>query len=114
MADWPSELTITRDGFKETPPNNTQRTSMDTGPDKLRRRSSAAIRPVSFNLFVNSATVQILDDFYTTTTASGSVKFNFIHPRTGLTVSARFVSPPEYDINNGDTWTIPIALEILP
>ncbi len=114
MSDWPSELVITRNGFRESPPNNTSRTNMDVGPDKLRRRSTAAIRPVSFNLFLTTAQVAVLDTFYVDTTNSGSVPFDFIHPRTGATVSARFVSPPDYGVQDGDTWTVPISLEILP
>jgi len=96
MANWPTELKINRASYKESPPNNSIRSNMETGPDKIRRRSTAAIRPISFMLFLTEDQIDILDDFYVTTLYSGSLSFNLVHPRTGATVEARFVQPPEY------------------
>ncbi len=101
-----------RSGYKESPPDLSMRSAMDTGPDKVRRRSSNGPRPVSFNLFLTDAQRIILDDFYTTTTASGSFSFDFTHPVSHSTVTARFTAPPDFAAN-GEFWNVNVALEIL-
>jgi hypothetical protein len=87
---------------------------MDKGADKVRRRSTANVRPIGFSLSLTEAQVEILDTFYVTTTLSGSVEFDFIHPRTGATVEARFVSPPSYSEREAVMYSCSVQLEILP
>lgn len=115
MADWPSTLPAPAiNTFKEVPPDNLIRSSMDKGPDKVRRRTTANISPVSFSLKLTSTQVQTLDDFYRTTINSGADEFTYTHPRTGLSVTARFIEPPQYREIAGVLYEVPIQLEIMP
>lgn len=87
---------------------------MDVGPDKVRRRTTADIRPIAFSLALTPAQTQILDDFYVTDLFSGAAEFDFIHPRTKALRRARFVSPPDYKETGGRLYTASINLELLP
>jgi len=117
MTTWPSSLpSPALDTFTETPPNNAISTQMDKGPDKVRRRTTANVRPISFSMKLTSTQVETLDDFYTNTTFSGVVDFDYTHPRTNQPVTARFKagSPPQYSESSGVLWNASVELEILP
>lgn len=115
MAVWPTSLPAPAlNSLNETPPNNVIRSSMDRGPAKLRRRTTANIRPLSFSLMLTPEQTQILDDFFTTDTFSGAEQFDFTHPRTGAAVKARFVDPPSYNETEGVLYAASVSLEILP
>ena len=115
MTTWPSTLPKPAIGtFNETPPKNTIRSEMDKGPAKVRRRTTANVRPISFTLRLSPAQTAILDEFFTTTTASGSLSFDFEHPRTKATVEARFAQEPSYKEFAGVKYDCGISLEILP
>lgn len=93
---WPAGLPqyVLVSGYTETAPNNTIRTEMAAGPAKLRRRSTAAVRTISCQLRLSYAQRDVLDGFYLTDTASGSVPFDWVHPVTRAAVTMRFVEPP--------------------
>lgn len=110
MVDWPATIPITRDNYTETPPDRVIRSNMDVGPQKLRRRSSAAVRPISLRLFLNDTQLDALDDFYD---LYDSVVFNFTDPRTETVKRARFTSPPTYGLNE-TMWDVAVKLEYLP
>lgn len=116
MATWPATLPPPlADTLQETPPDNVIRTSMEKGPAKVRRRTTATVRPISFELVLDTTQLAALDTFYVTTTYSGADEFSYTHPRTGAAVSARFTAPPQYsDVNTGRHYNASIALEILP
>ena len=116
MATWPTSLPLPlANTLKETPPESSIRTQMDKGPAKVRRRTTAAVRPLSFEMVCDTTQIQTLDDFYVTDTAGGSDEFIYTHPRTNAAVSARFTAPPQYsDINVGSHYNVSIQLEILP
>ena len=58
MTVWPSSLPAPLlSTFKETPPDNVIRTSMDVGVAKVRKRTSANVRPISFSLMLTPAQV---------------------------------------------------------
>lgn len=115
MATWPATLPAPLlNSFREQPPENTIRSPMDKGPPKIRRITTANIRPISFSLALTPAQVEILDDFYTTETFSGSVEFYFDHPRTGETFSAVFAERPSYEEREGVDYLAAISLELLP
>lgn len=67
------------------------RSETDTGPAKVRRRFTRAVRRVQVTMALTAAQVETLDTFHTTTLADGSLKFELVHPRTGLTHEFRFV-----------------------
>lgn len=115
MAVWPTSLPAPAlNSLQESPPDNVIRTNMDKGPAKVRRRTTANIRPISFILVLTAAEVAALDTFYVDDTFSGSEAFDYTHPRTGLACTARFVSPPEYSEREKAGYTVSVSLEIMP
>lgn len=110
MAVWPEDIIITRDGYKETPPDNVIRSKMDVGPDKLRKRSSSNVRNISINLILTNELLEIFDAFYL---ENAPVAFAFPNPRNEEIVQARFKSIPSYNLNQ-TLWNVGVDLEILP
>ncbi len=115
MAVWPTELPAPAlSTLKEAPPDNLIRSQTDKGPGKRRRRTTANVRPISFDLKLTKAEVQILDDFYCITTYSGADDFDFTHPRTEQPVRAAFATMPQYSEVEGVLYNASISLEIQP
>lgn len=112
--DWPTTLPVPRqEGYSESPPNNTIRSRIDSGAAKVRRRFTAGVRQLTVAYALTQTEVGYLDTFYVTTSKSGSLAFNYTHPRTGATVEARFLEPPVYSDFN---WLAlaTVKLEVLP
>lgn len=113
MVAWPSQFCPLIDTFQESPPQNTIRSEMDVGPAKVRRRTTANIRPIAFRMYLLPDDVAVMDDFFLNQTYSGSEVFDFIHPRTKESVQARFTEPPQYS-NRSRGYDVSVSLEILP
>lgn len=113
MAIWPPDFCPLINTFQESPPDGTISSSMDIGPAKLRRRTTANTRPIAFRMFLKKDQVQSLDNFYLVETGGGVEPFDFIHPRTGIMHQARFTSPPQY-ANRSIGYDVNIGLEIMP
>lgn len=115
MAAWPAQLPAPAlNSFSESLPNNTIRSSVDVGPAKVRRRTTANVRPISFVLKLTSEQWDILEDFFLNDTFSGSDSFDYTHPVSGLGLTARFAEPPSRQDVEGVVWNAAISLEILP
>ena len=116
MATWPSGKRFTPiiGSLTESPPSNSIRSSMDKGPAKVRRRTTANVRPLSFKLVLSKADTAVFDTFYVTTTVSGSIEFDYTHPRTGAACTARFAQEPTYSERSGVVYEISVSLEIMP
>ena len=116
MADWPITLPISplSDGYSETEDNNIIRTKMGTGPAKIRRRATAVPSKIGVAYILDKTQIAILDDFYSATLKSGSLSFNYTHPRTSVVENTRFLKPPEYSSQNGEYFSVSLQLEILP
>lgn len=91
-------------------------TPMDAGPAKMRKRGSKPTT-LTMSFLMKTTQVDTLNTFISTT--SGTARFYFPHPRTGVNVEARMM--PQ---NTGDLYTITytapgyytisLTLEILP
>ncbi len=115
MPAWPGILpAVPLLGHRETAPDMVVRTEMDAGPAKLRRRFTAGVRKFQVPLVLSDAQVQALDNFFVTDTAGGSLRFDYMHPRTGAVIKCRFVAPPEYDLVAPSKWRATLSLEVLP
>ncbi|MEO5341100.1 MAG: hypothetical protein H7837_11400 [Magnetococcus sp. MYC-9] len=112
---WPTSLPqyVLRDGYREELPNTTLRTPMEVGPAKVRRRTSAAPKQVECQMDLNAEQLDILEGFYQSTTAGGSLAFSWPHPRTRTTTLFRFTSPPVFHPVSGLLWNVTLKLEIL-
>jgi len=116
VASWPGTLPQAPDfsTFQETSPNVALRTQMDVGPPKLRRRSTAGIRPFTMSFLMTQTQVATLETFYQTTLTGGTAAFDWTHPRTGSAASFRFVTPPQYHAIGPITYRVSCQMEILP
>lgn len=116
MSAWPETLPQSplTEGFRETPANTTLRTEMETGPAKLRRRTTAAAATLSLAYLMGTAQLAALDVFYADTLQGGTLAFDFTHPVTGETVSCRFRLPPARVALNGGYFRVAVELEVLP
>ena len=114
MATWPGTLSafILQDGFSETLPNNTIRSKMDVGPPKMRRRGTGAPRPVTGKQYMTAGQVAIFDTFYESTLYSGSLRFDWVSPRTQAVKELRFIQPPVYT-PMGVGYIVSMKLEIM-
>lgn len=115
MATWPTSLpdNFLASAYSESPPDNTIRTKMDVGPPKMRRRGTAAARPIRGTLLMTDAQLATFDTFYDSTLDSGADRFDWTHPRSGSSVEFRFVSPPSYSAR-GRRWVVTVDMEIMP
>ena len=116
MPTWPASLPQTPliAGYKEKVPDLVLRTTMDTGPDKTRRRATAGVRPFDWPTILTTAQIATLDTFYVTTLNSGALTFTVNHPRTAVSETWRFIGPPEYIPLSGSLHRVAIKLEIMP
>ena len=118
MASWPGSSVLPQvmeyNSYHETMPNNVLRTKMAVGPPKLRRRATAAVRPLSGSMVLDSTQVTILDTFYTSTLSDGVTAFDWTRPRATAVASFRFVKPPEYIAIADNLWRVKLELEELP
>lgn len=125
MADaiWPSALPAAPvlSSVEEQPPDLTIRSSMDTGPAKVRRRATAGV--TAFPGLVLKCTrtqVALLESFFYTTLKAGALTFEWKHPRSGDTRDFRFVGPPSFRPNQPrsdseqERYTVTMNLEMLP
>ena len=87
---------------------------MDAGPDKVRRRFTAGVRPLTMMMIVDESQFSTLDDFFVTTLAGGALRFDLTIPSTGLTERLRFVGRPEYVLVTPTKGRVRLDLEVLP
>lgn len=115
MSIWPATLpqAFEQNGYKESLPEMTIRTKMDTGPAKIRKRFTAAPYSMGGTMHVTKLQADDLDTFYLTTTNGGADAFTFIHPRKGTTLSCRFVGPPVYT-SLDHKFNVSLSFEVLP
>ncbi len=116
MADlWPTTLPQEPlvEGFSGTPQNTLIRTSMDAGPEKTRRRFTAASEYYTVSWVMTGAQFTTFRDFFTDTIAGGSEEFEMNHPITGETALVRFRGPYQF-VSTGAHWKISAEIEVLP
>ncbi len=115
MTAWPATLPKPlMAGFKETQAQNSIRSDMETGPAKVRRRTTANAGQMEFSLLLTSAQLDTLLGLFEDDLYSGSLAFTFTHPRTAESLSCRFLSPPTYVPASGSFYNASVSLEVLP
>jgi hypothetical protein len=116
MTTWPDTLPAAPllENFQELLPETAIRTDMDTGPAKVRQRTTAGVGMLMVNYLLSVAETVVLDAFYRTPLSGGTTAFDYTHPRTGATLSCRFAEPPEYAPVNGNYFKATLTLEVLP
>jgi len=105
------------ESYDETFPDMVLRSQMDAGPAKQRRRFTAAVRPLAVVVGLTRAQCDTFDVFYNVTLGGGAISFDWIHPRTQLTVTLRFIGgqPPHLKPEAGaQRWQAALNLEVMP
>lgn len=110
MAQWPSKFRILLDGFTEGLPDRVIKSNMDIGPAKKRRRTILASYMINFSCHIEMADVDEFRQFYLDNDVG---VFDFIHPRTNATLTARFNNVPTLTLNE-TFYNADVELEILP
>jgi hypothetical protein len=116
MATWPSALPNDplKQAYEETFQDQTLRTKMDAGPDKVRRRFTAGARYFRMPLRLTKDQVEIYLTFWETTLSAGSLPFDWTHPRTKGAAEFMFMGPPKISDAGGNKFLADANMEILP
>jgi hypothetical protein len=117
MASWPSTLPqvpLVRD-YSEQSPDLTIRSTVDTGPAKVRRRATSGVTVLTCTFRLSLSQRDTLDSFWKTTLKGGSIAFTWNHPITSSSITCRIVNPPTYTpLVRGSFWNTTLKIEILP
>ncbi len=115
-AVWPLTLPqyVSSEGLSEKPPELTLKTDMDAGGPKRRRRYTAGEREINCHIQLTNDETAILDDFYTNTLASGSLPFDWIHPRTHSPATFFIDEEPDISLVRGNIWRANLKLKMTP
>lgn len=115
---WPLSLPqAPQKGYTETGGVLMVRTPQDKGPAKMRKLGS---KPQTLNVSFLMTTLQVSTlETFVKTTISGTARFGFTHPRTGVVVEVRIVPQGEGDYYNlsyvaPGYYNVSLTLEVLP
>lgn len=126
MPAWPSDPTLPQKvlagTYTESIPDQTIRTQNSIGPDKIRRRTTAAPTPWQGVMLMSKTQVASLLTFIQTTLSGGVLTIeNWAHQRTGSLVDHRFRSMPDIqhagcnqNDSGDDVYRVTLDMEILP
>lgn len=102
------------------PESGVIRTQMDVGASKVRRRTTATVKPLTFTMRITGTQFSILRTFYHTTTLEGSAVFDMEDPWDDNTKEWRFTAPYEWRLIVGSSasasrwYEITLYLEKMP
>lgn len=105
---------INEDNFSYNMADTTISSNMDTGPRKVRRRSTRPINRMTGSI---NLTVDEFNDFYfyfNTTLNGGVTPFEVDHPITGILTVFRFVGSPNISSLGGGNFRAAFEWEELP
>lgn len=116
VINWPSTLPdcVDQEGYTETLGRDpVVRTTMDTGPEKVRLRYTAV--PESFEISVTMTAAQraTFVAFYRETLRFGVEEFVWKHPATLVPKYCRFTAPYNF-VSRGTDFILTISMEVLP
>jgi hypothetical protein len=115
-AVWPGSLPqrVLTNGYVERAPKSVTRTQMDAGIAKTRRRFTAAPSLVDVQFRMTSAQVDTLLAFHDVTLGGGALPFDWLHPRTQVSATWRFVEEPNVSPITAVWFAVSCKLEKLP
>ena len=113
MTAWPGSLPQTplNTGYVQSIKDTAIRSSMDQGPDKLRRRVTRDIRLIQMQFVMTTAQVNTLRTFYNST-IQGTGTVDWSDDLTGEESTYRFVGPPAYSFIEAGQWSVSITFEV--
>ncbi len=121
MAAWPATLPQIplHAGLTQSGKANLLRSVMEMGPDKVRRRTTAAVRPMAVSFVLTQAQKATFETFVESTLGGGVERFDLPNVRGGGSLHvvrmARGDGSPVYDmVPVGTRWQVSFDLEIMP
>lgn len=116
--DWPTELpcTLQISGQAGGIPDGRIISANDTGPAKIRRRTTAMPEPVVGQIIMTAAEIQIMRDWIADDIFGGTLAFYFKDPMTHLPVLMRFGDTlPQWSPMPGKKrWLVQLTMEKMP
>jgi hypothetical protein len=115
MNTWPVSLqqALNDSGFSYIPGETAISTEMDVGARKVRNRYTFGIDKIEGNIDLHKSLYTTLITFYKTTSAGGTLPFEFKHPVTLATIIVRFLSAPKITRLGGEYFSASISLEVV-
>lgn len=114
---WPASLPegFTFESYNEGVGDGRLRSQTDTGPGKVRRRSSAMPRSLAGQMVMTGAQLETFISFVETTLANGVLPFAFKSQRGGASILVRFGEElPSWQRHGAGKYLVTLNLEILP
>ena len=108
MASWPLDNYVNRTGFALQERDNTIRSQMGYGPDKLRRRTTVSIWNCSFTKWLTTAEYDTIVDFYKDNQA---LAWDWVDPVNGDSAVFRFLAPPSFTYLGPGYWVGTFVVE---
>ena len=101
---WPSTLQqcLNQGGWQYSAENTNIQTSVETGPKKIRRRTTRPEHLMQSDIWFDSSLYQTLNDFYNLTLQNGTQNFFFNNPISGASSVWRFENPIQYSPLGGE------------
>lgn len=113
---WPTSLPqyVLESGYNEKTQDQMIETQMEAGPVKVRRRYTKPIVVINCSMMMTAAQAVTFETFWQVTTAGGTIKFDWVHPRTRASKTMRFRNPaPSMKPIGGDTVVVGFVIEVL-
>lgn len=116
---WPTDLPtrFNQSGFQMGRARNSIRSTMETGPQKVRRRSTAGVKPLRGSMTMTTEQLDSFRVFYDSTLIDGNIPFDIPDPMDeDNTLLVRFDTdqPPVEEFASHDKWLVNMVLEVLP
>lgn len=99
--------------YRENLQNNHVVSEFDSGPAKVRQKSTKSVTEYSVSILGDSDDLDTFEAFYKTTLSYGTAAFEWIDFRSGAAKEYRFVPGTSYQISNigGDYYRISFQIE---
>lgn len=117
---WPSTIPtfLAAGNYTETDASAVLRSSVDSGPAKVRRRFTTVPRYIAGTLqSLTSTQVETLRSFYYSDCSGGTLVFSWVHPRTGNDATFRWNDNKFPDVslynNTPGKYQVSINLELM-
>lgn len=114
---WPVSLQqkVNTNSYQEKIGETTIRTTVDTGPVKVRRRFTRPVNTSTVSFILNNATeYTTFLSFYNTDVNGGVSVFQLVHPITGVLTNYRFTGPPVIHPLGGFVFEASMEWEAMP
>lgn len=116
MASWPSTIPQAPafTNYSASDADATIRTSMDAGPEKVRRRYTAVSENLTCSFVMSRTEHAVFQTFFRDTISRGATSFDWVHPETGVAVVCRIVGVPTRQFVGPNHYNVSVQIEVLP